>query len=229
MGRQCARLRGGAPHCRMMFARAILALIVVCIRPTHGSAQPHGEPTAAKVADALRTAGHSAGAVNVLTQARGPRPAQLLDDIADTLVAVATSPSSDDLRGAKMRLAAVDALMLAGRGSTLIDDGSGGVRYVGAAPRLMRLAETAPDVGIRAAALSALMALPDSLPYYRFLARVAGSPSAAAYTATHLLIRGGPTGLSVARDLYLANTVTDKSSRWALDGAAHEFGWTRPQ
>ena len=210
----------------------VLALVLVASVTSEGWSQVGGvDPTAAQVAISLRTKGHPAQARAVLTQARGLRAAHQMDEVADTLVSIAATFPGDDFNGTKTRAAALDALVLAGRGSSGIDEGKGAVRYAGAAARLKRLAESAQDVGIRAAALLGLVQLPDSVAYFPFLAKVAASRTQgeeAQAAATLLVHDTGPAGRAIARELYLAGRVTQSSARSTLDGAARKFGWRRP-
>jgi hypothetical protein len=94
----------------------------------------------------------------------------------------------------------------------------------------MRLAQTAQSGGIRAAALSGLVQLPDSVQYLPFLGKVAVTAQGEdAQAATGLLVHDtGPAGRAIARELYLAGTVTQWSAKRTLDGAAQRFGWRRP-
>ncbi|MDP1860487.1 MAG: hypothetical protein Q8K82_17555 [Gemmatimonadaceae bacterium] len=209
----------------------VLALVLLASVTSEGRSQAGGgDPTAAQVAISLRTKGHPRQARAVLTQARGPRSAHQMDEVADTLVSIAATFPGDDLRGVSTRSAALMALVHAGRGSSGIDDGSG-VRYAGAAARLKRLAETAQGSDIRAGALLGLVQLPDSVAYFPFLGKVAASQTAGeeAQAAATLLVNDlGPAGRAIARELYLAGRVTQSSARITLDGAAQQFGWRRP-
>lgn len=210
----------------------VLALVSVASAAVASGAQVvvGVDPTAAEVATALRTKGHSAGARAVLTQARGPRATREMDEVADTLVSIAASFRGSGIAGVSTRLAALSALASAGRGDTGINDGTGGIPYAGAAERLKRLATTAQSGGIRAAALRALVSLPDSVTHFSFLGEVAASASdETAQAAMTLLVNDtGPVGLAIARKLYIAGSVTQWSARRTLDGAAQQFGWRRP-
>ena len=211
----------------------VLALVLVASVTSEGRSQAGGvDPTAAQVATALRTKGHPAGAMAMLTQARGPRSASQMDEVADTLVSIAATLPGDDFNSTKTRSAALLSLVHAGRGESGIDDeAKGAVRYAGAAARLMRLAETAQGGGIRAQAVFGLVQLPDSVAYFPFLAKVAASQTQGeeAQTAASLLVNDlGPAGRAIARELYLAGRVTQWSARRTLDGAAQSFGWRRP-
>lgn len=209
-----------------------LAFVLAAIAAPVGAAQVvvGADPTAAEVASALRIKGHPAGAASVLTQAQGPRPARELDEVADTLVVIAATFERSGVEGVSTRLAALNALVMAGRGNTGIDDGRVGIPYAGAAARLKRLATIAQSGGVRAAALNSLVSLPDSVKHFSFLAEVAVSAAdETAQAATTLLVNDtGPAGLAIARQLYLAGRVTQWSAKRTLDGAAQQFGWRRP-
>ena len=144
-------------------------------------------------------------------------------------MSIAATLPGDDLDGTSPRFAALSALVDAGRGSSGIDEGKGAVRYAGAAARLMRLAESAQNSGIRAAALTGLVQLPDSVRYFPFLRKVAASQDRVAKVAVTLLVFDtGPAGRAIARELYLAGSASDSIARTALAGAAREFAWRRP-
>src|SRR5262245_1573817 len=97
---------------------------------------------AADVAASLRKNGSVKGVAIVLTQARGPQSQQTMDEIADSLVAIAASFPGNDLRSAQTRLAATLALVQAGKGTSGIVGSDRAVPYSGASVRLMRLVET---------------------------------------------------------------------------------------
>lgn len=208
-----------------------VALALLFLSPGNIWSQVRGvDPTAAQVATLLRIKGHPGQARALLTQARGPRTPREMDEVADTLLAIAATFPGNEYRSASTRTSALSALVDAGRGSSGIDDGSAGIPYAGAAARLMRLAETAQDVGIRAAALTGLVWLPDSVQYLPFLAKVAvAAQGEEAQAATGLLVHDtGPAGQAIARALYLAGTVSQWSATRTLEGAARQFGWRRP-
>src|SRR5690349_8263075 len=90
---------------------------------------------AAEVAARLRTRGDYGFALAVLTQARGPESRRKMDDMGDSLVAIATGLRGDDQTATATRAAAQAALMLAGMGETGIVGGERGTPYAGASDR----------------------------------------------------------------------------------------------
>jgi len=184
------------------------------------------EPNAVEVAARLRKSGQAGGAVAVLSQARGPEAAKKMDDIADSLVAIAVGFPGQDARGARTRGAALNALVLAGIGSSGVVGTSHGIPYRGAAERLKRISEAAEDVGIRATALLDLTKLPDRANLLPFLRQVATSQRPVADRAVTLLAEEtGPDGQSIARNLYRNGGVTQKTAKEMLDRAAFAHGW----
>jgi len=202
---------------------AVVLLTTATAVASEGRAQAKGvDPTAAEVAVALRDNGRYQGAVSALTQARGPRSQQELDEIADTLVAIAASfRSSDESRGVVTRTTALTSLVDAGLGRTDIVGVEKGVPYSGAATRLMRLAETAEDISIRGGALRGLVRLPNGKEYLPFLRRVVLSENPAAWQAAVVLVtRAGPEGRAIARELSAGGRVPQPRVREYLDNIA---------
>jgi hypothetical protein len=109
------------------------------------------DSSAVEVAASLRRDGHAGKALLVLTQAGGRQPQQVMDEVADTLVAIAVSFPGNDASGASTRAVAQTTLLRAAKGeSGAVGAGIGrGIPYAGAADRFIRIAETAQDVGIR--------------------------------------------------------------------------------
>lgn len=178
---------------------ARLAALASCVAAAALSSQTvRSEPTAAVVASLLRTQAHAGAALSVLRQAHGAVPKQSLDEIADSLVAIAATFPGMDLRGVQTRNAALTTLLLAGRGG--VDDA---VPYAGAVERLMRIAQTAQDAGIQASALRGLTQLQETRPLLSFLERVAQSDNVVAWVAVTMLTEEtGAAGKAVARALY---------------------------
>lgn len=202
--------------------------IAMCVFAARGLASQKlsREPNAIEVSALLRNSGHYGGAVSVLTQARAAEPKQTMDDIADSLVAIAIGFPGRDLRGARTRGAALRALLLAGIGSSGVVGIDHGVPYAGAEERLRRISETAEDTGIRAGALFALTKLPDKAKLLSFLRRVAMSQNPVAHEAVTLLAEEtGPDGQSVARQLYLNGAVAQPLAKTMLARAAFAHGW----
>jgi hypothetical protein len=155
------------------------------------------DSSAVEVAASLRRDGHAGKALLVLTQAGGRQPQQVMDEVADTLVAIAVSFPGNDASGASTRAVAQTTLLRAAKGeSGAVGAGIGrGIPYAGAADRFIRIAETAQDVGIRGAALWALTQLPNNAGLLPFLRQVATSQNPAAFRAVDLLAdETGPAG-----------------------------------
>jgi hypothetical protein len=204
-----------------------LALSAALLAASSSEAQPRGrEPSAADVAASLRAKGHASNARAVLTQARGSRSRQVMDEIADTLVAFAIGFPGSDRRNATIRNAALLELTDAGVGESGVPGVDTAIPYAGAAERIMRIAETAQDVGIRGGALWAVTQLPNNGAVIPFLTRVASSQNIVAYSAIDLLDQVMKAeGRSVLRDLYQRNAVTEPTAREALWRLAGAYGW----
>jgi hypothetical protein len=184
------------------------------------------EPNAAEVAALLRSRGDAGGALAVLTQVRGPQPQQNMDEIADSLVAIAVGFPGMDHRGVVTRAAAKETLLLAGLGYNGLVGIDRAVPYAGAADRLMIIAETSNDVGIRSGALRGLTLLPNKTGLFPFLRQVATSQNRAAWVAVSLLTKEtGPEGRAIARELYREGRVTQPMAREMLGRAAYAFAW----
>jgi len=177
------------------------------------------------VAASLRKNGSVPGVTIVLTQARGPQSQQTMDEIADSLVVIAASFPGNDLRSAQTRLAAQGALLRAGKGTSGIVGSDRAVPYSGAAVRLMRLVETADDIGIRGASLRALTELPDKRGLSEFLQKVATSRNRIAYMAIDLLYKEGEPGRVILRELYRSGRVTEEMAQETLRGYAYFLAW----
>lgn len=174
----------------------------------------------------LRTKGSPGLALAVLTQAFGPKPARQLDEIADTLLVVATQFPGLDARSVLIRHQALATLMLAGRGDNGIVGPANAIPYSGAAARIKHIAEFAVDVGQRAGALSALMSLPNQAANLPFLEYIAVSTNAVAVEAVMLLgNQTGPQGRAIARRLFLEKRVVEESAVRILNGIASHYGW----
>jgi hypothetical protein len=149
-----------------------------------------------------------------------------MDEIADSLVAIAVSFPGKDPRSASTRERALTALLSAGMGASGVFGIERGVPYVGAADRLMQMVETAEDVGIRVAALEGLTRLPNKTKVLPFLRSVATSQNRMAYRAVTLLTEEtGPEGQAIARELYRQGQVTQRTAKEMIDRAAGSYGW----
>jgi hypothetical protein len=207
--------------------RATIAVVVTLLATTDLRSQTVSrDPGAAEVAASLRGHGHASGALWVLTQAFRPQPRQKMDEIADSLVAIAVSFPGMDLRSVQTRGAAQSTLLLAGKGEGGTMGTRSAVPYVGAADRLMLMAGTAQDVGIRGAALQSLTELPDKTRLLPFLRQVATSQNRVAWVAVSLLTdETGPEGHAIARELFLKRLVTQPTALEMLARAAGGYGW----
>jgi len=184
------------------------------------------DPDAAEIAALLRNQGRYGTAISVLAQSRGPEPKPKLDAIADSLVVIAISFPGNDYRGGSTRMAALRALLAAGAGESGVVGIPHGVPYTGAAARLMRMAETAEDVGISGTALWALTRLPNNAELLPYLQEFATSQNRVAYKAVDLLARQtGPEGQAIARELYRRGRVTEPTAKDLLDRIASEYRW----
>jgi hypothetical protein len=214
---------------------AVRLLLLVALLPVAGEAQAvdrkataaeDRNATAATVAQALRFKGHARGGRAALTQAYGPRPQAALDAIADSMVAIATTLQGGDVRAHAIRTAALNALAAAGMGDNGIVGSQRAIPYAGASARLIRIAEEAADVGIRAAALNSLKFQPNQPACLQLLSAIASSQNSVAWFAVHLLgNETGAAGQAVARQLLRAGTVTEPEAKRTLDGIAQHAGW----
>ncbi len=155
---------------RTLFAFVSAAILLSpAVRAQTVAVEPQ---SGAEVAASLRRYGHAGGALAVLTQTRKPQARQTMDDIADSLVAIAATLPGNDSRASATRTAARTILKHAGMGVSGVVGIERGTPYAGASIRLMRLAETAEDIGIRGGALQALSELPDQGGVSEFLQRI---------------------------------------------------------
>lgn len=177
----------------------------------------HRDPSASEIATLLRTKGWAAEARDILTQVRGPRPRSTLDEIADTLAAVAIAHPGSGVDAERVRGTAVQTLMHAGRGN-------GGVPYPGAAERLLRIVEADPANG--GGALFALTVVSNQAQARQFMRQVAISDSKLAYAAVgHLARSMGPEGLALLRGLYQQGLIREPLARQHLGAIAKHHGW----
>lgn len=205
---------------------AIAALLVsLCGSLASAQTPMLTEPTAADVARSLRTRASPGYARVVLTQALRAHPRHVMDEIADTLVAIAMMPGTDTLSFA-VRAAALGTLVSVGAGDNGMVGFAHAVPYAGTLSRLVRIAQSAQDVGIRAAALRGLLYLPDRHTSLQLIRSFALSQYSLAEIAVFILGNdAGPDGLAIARELYRSRSVTQQYARTALDGIARYHRW----
>ena len=148
-----------------------------------------------KIAHSLRTRGGAPGARAVVIQARGDRPRVLLDEIADSLVAIAAGLPGDDSQARETRREAVKILTAAGGGNHGIVGDARAARYPGAEVRLVTLVATATDVGIRFVALASVHMIVEHARFVPHLESTARLSNPVAHRAVTLLLdESGPAG-----------------------------------
>ena len=149
-----------------------------------------------------------------------------MDAIADSLVAIAVDSVRDDPRGTATVSEAVATLLKAGLGRSGVWGIEHGVPYAGAASRLMRIAETAHHLAVRATALSLLVRLPHRTRLLPFLRQLATSQNPVAEQAVILLgNETGREGQEIGRELYRQAAVTEPSARVMLAQLAQAYRW----
>lgn len=157
-------------------------------------------------------------AAKFLAQELGPRSAAEVNELADSLVAVAVAVDPHGYTGAEGTLATV-ALGLAGMSDRAVP-------YAGAHNRLVRIVEEGSDVGVRASALRELLRLPAKGRALDYIQGVAVSTDELAMTAVRVLADFGETdGLMRLRDLFNAGTVTQPAAAEHLRLIAESQGW----
>lgn len=208
---------------RLSRCAVVTILALAAVSPLHAQARREN-PSAAEAAAALRTHRRYTEAVWVLTQVHGVQPRDKMDAVADSLVAIAVGFPGRDAEATRIRAAAMTGLMMAAKGNA--GGEVGGTPYTGATERFMRIAETAKDNGVRAAALSSLTKLPATPATYAFFRKVATSQDPVARWAVNLLdTEMGAEGQAVAHDLYRSGQVTQPEAKKALAGVAMAHGW----
>ncbi len=200
--------------------------------PIEASAQTTASPPAqavslaSRIARSIRTDGNDGRALPILTQARKPESRALMDEIADTLTAIAIEPSVDDVANTRARSVAIGFLHLAGLGESGLPGDVRGTPYSGAAKRLRRIAESSSYVDARAGALKRLSNLDRSSALLGYLRQQALLSSIVAATAVEILADDrGAEGRAIARDLYRTKAVKNDLARRMLEARGSERGW----
>jgi hypothetical protein len=176
------------------------------------------DPTPAEVAAFLRSRGQAGPAIAVLTQLRVRQSEKKMDDVADSLAAIAIGFPGTGYQPKRTRMNAQIALLEAGMGRT-------GIPYSGARDRLMRIVEESQDIGVRASALFGLMELPNRLSRLPLLKKVATSRNPIAYRAVIMLTEIDPEGRAIARELYQSGGVVDSTANETLHDMAGVYKW----
>lgn len=205
--------------------------------PTEAQAQAvETRPTAAELMQRLRIEDKRVHVVQILNQRYTTYPEAYLDEIADSLAALAvTMGARGDLEGLTAAREAVSILFDAGgRDAGILVSGKlvrDETPYRGAAERLMRIVEHPDtDAGIRAGALTALCGMPDRERTIEYLRSVAVSENPVADLAVRIL--GGWLGprfelerLDLLRELYREGLVTEPRALMQLEAYADHYGW----
>jgi hypothetical protein len=199
------------------YTATVLSCLSLCVVAELNAQRPALQP-ARQIAEDLRDMRGSAMAVRLLRQMDGPRSVAELDEIGDTLAAIAISSTGKGETNRYARTAATDALIMAAIGS-------GGTSYAGAAERLYRIARDSRD-GMNGGALAGLLRIPDRRITLDYMQRLATIDKLIARTAVILLASSlGPEGLAVLRDLHRDSSVVHRDARDYLRLVAHDHGW----
>jgi len=212
------------------------SLLGLCLRlvwlPIEASSQAPASspaqtvPIASRVARSIRTDGNDGRALPILTQARKPESRALMDEIADTLAAIAIERSVDDVANTRARAQAIGFLHLAGLGESGLPEGVRGTPYTGAASRLRRIVESSHYVDVRQLALKRLSNLDRSPAFLQYLRQHAlGSTMLAAMAVEILADDLGAEGRAIAQELYRTKEVRHDYARRVLETRARERGW----
>lgn len=214
-----------------VFVIRLSLLLFLLRRPDESRAQSSPTPSssqsiAALVARSIRATGNDGRSLPILTQARGKERRELMDEIADTLVALAINPAVETLANSRTRSVAIGQLFQAGKGNTGLADEVPGIPYSGAAPRLRRIVESSAHVANRQVALKRLSELDDSRSMLAYLRRCALWPNNVAGAAVTVLAdEKGAAGLAIARKLYESGMVKNAWAKRVLSTRAYQYGW----
>jgi len=203
--------------CDHLWASALLGLTLVSASEVRSQAVSF-DPSPAEVASFLRSRGQAGPALAVLTQLRARQSQKKMDEVADSLAAIAIGFPGTGYQPRLTRMNAQIALLESGMGRT-------GIPYSGASDRLMRIVEESQDIGVRASALFGLMELPDRLSRLPLLRKVATSRNPIAYRAVIMLTEIDPEGRAIARALYQSGGVVDSTAIETLHDMAGVYHW----
>lgn len=200
---------------------ALLGLLAVAVMTRGVEAQETNRITISSALTQLRESGHSTLAQIFLMQLRGPRAPAELDELADSLVAVAIDYRRGDPLS-KRRAASAARVTIAGAAAS-----EEGIAYPRAFPRLVRIYEDAGEVGVEGATLWLMSLLPNAGPVLEYLEAVATSRDRAAFQAVTVLSRDmGPAGVARLRRLHREGEVTEPGAVEWLRRIAHQKGWS---
>jgi|FLOH01.1.fsa_nt_gi hypothetical protein len=201
---------------------ALVLLLCVCPAAVHGQAF---DPDIRSALEGVRNRGNSLAVRSMLAQEGGQRSQRALDALADSLVVIAVSASSDDYPdGRNVAMAARLALAYSGKAERSRP-------YRGAFEALVRIFEDSDPNGTKYATLSLIAELPDHGRSVEYLSRIAVSENMMdAYTAVGLLgDRTGELGLNRLRVLFTGDEVVDTTAKERLGWIASREGWVREE
>jgi hypothetical protein len=149
------------------------------------SLPPVADSSAARIMTRVGTQAEAPWLRDILRQSRRAHPKVKLDEIADSLVARATTPRGGEVRSEEYRLgvSAINALIQAGNGGP-----AEGQPYAGAFDRLITVHRTATSSNIRVRALVGLLSTSSHARAVAYLRSVAESSDSTAYNAIDFLI-----------------------------------------
>lgn len=200
---------------------ALLGLLALAVMTRGGEAQETNRITIRSALTQLREEGIATAAQLFLMQLRGPRTPAELDELADSLVAVAIDYQEGDPLS-KQRAASAARVTIAGAAAS-----EEGIAYPRAFPRLVRIYEDAGEIGVEGATLWLMSLLPNAGPVLEYLEAVATSSDRAAFQAVTVLSRDmGPAGLARLRRLHRDGEVNEPGAVQWLQRIAHQKGWS---
>jgi hypothetical protein len=187
-----------------------------------GQAVTSDVASAAQIAAALRSLERTTiSPWSSLRQINRAHSAARLDSIADSVVAYILDYRPEGPIPLTRARGVLSQFNLAG--SSLAE-----IPYAGSAARLLRIAESAAEAGLRAGAVRGLSINHNPVLARRFLVRLAISEGdVAEWAVMHLGLSMGPEGLADLETLYRAGTVRQSNARRNLEAEAERRGWRK--
>jgi hypothetical protein len=210
------RALGQAP---VLFAAASLYLSAAELS-AQASADSAAKSPAVLSAESLRSKGTPGPALRTLRQASAPFPSEILNELADSIVAFATDASvyGDPARFEALKIA-IRTLGLAG-----VTTGDG-IPYAGAGEKLGRIIVGLPPE-LTGAALYYLAHVADVDEAVRTLRGIAVSDSPHALDAIRTMLSElGPRGEAALRTAHERGEARSAAARYRLESIAMERGW----
>lgn len=223
----------------MTHSRLLLSyMTALLVFPSAVVGQMNLDADAAAALTAVRDAGIPSAASAVLMQEQKRRTKAELHAFADSLVAVATSPTGDDPRHHEKAAGAASLALLmaahpghyAERRRALEARGlAAPVAYPYAFEALETIVSSSRDPGIRSGVLYLMSQLPETDRVVSLLERLATLPDQGLSTAAVqcLSTELGEEGLAALQRLYGSNAVVDRVARDNLEALAYGNGWNR--